>query len=60
MTQLLTAADVAETLAVSPDTVLRIAQQGKLAWLRIGSRLVRFTPEAVEAYIESNCSNGPR
>ena len=60
MTKLLTAADVAETLAVSPDTVLRLARRGKLAAVRIGPRLVRFTPDSVERYIEENCSSGPR
>ena len=55
MIQLLTAADVAKTLAVSPDTVLRLVRRGKLVAIRVGPRLVRFTPEAVDRYIEQNC-----
>ena len=51
MTQLLTAAEVAETLAVSPDTVLRLARRGKIKAVRVGPKLVRFTPAAVEQYI---------
>ena len=52
MIQLLTAADAAEMLVCSPETMLRLSRQGKLVSVQIGERLVRFTPEAVEQFIK--------
>ena len=47
---LLTTGDVAERLALSQVTVKRLLAAGSLRCVRIG-RSVRFTPEAVSAFI---------
>lgn len=46
----LTAKQVAERLGVHPAVVYRLAQQGEIAHLRIGTA-VRFPEEAVEEFI---------
>ncbi len=54
MIQLLTADQVAEVLVCSPATVRRLAREGKLASIQVGARLVRFTSETVEQYVEAS------
>ena len=49
---LLTMGDVADELQCSKDTVRRYARDGKIEFLRIGSRL-RFEPAAIEAFKEA-------
>lgn len=48
---LLTAEQVAARLAVSPDTVWRLARSGRLPRVDVTGRLYRFDPAVVEAYI---------
>jgi excisionase family DNA binding protein len=49
MTDLLTAEEVAERLAVRPNTVLRWATAGKIPAVRLGARTIRFEWDAVRA-----------
>ena len=54
---LLTMGDVADELQCSKDTVRRYARDGKIEFLRIGSRL-RFEPEAIAAFKEAQKGTG--
>lgn len=49
--KLMATQDVADCLGVSVTTVKRLVRAGELRPLKVGSRLVRFTPEAVEDYL---------
>jgi hypothetical protein len=51
LTHLLTPAEVAAALQVTPKTVQRYAVEGLLTRIRLGGRLSRYTPENVEALI---------
>lgn len=48
---LLSRADVARRLNCSPDTVKRLARRGLLEERHVGPRLVRVTPESVDALL---------
>jgi excisionase family DNA binding protein len=51
--RLLTTREVAERLAVSPDTVLRWHRSGKLpGGRRLGCNVLRFDAAEVEAWLE--------
>ena len=43
---------LAEKLAVTPITIYRLVDQGKLPALKIG-RAIRFRPQDVDAFLES-------
>lgn len=49
---LLTPDQVAARLAISKRTVLRLAAEGKLPFIRLGTRLIRFDPERVESWLK--------
>jgi excisionase family DNA binding protein len=51
--QLLTAAEVADELRVTERTVRRWSRAGLLEPVRLGGRLIRFTPESVDSLIRS-------
>ncbi len=48
---LLDAEQVAEMLGVTPHTVRRLSRAGLIQRVELGARLVRFTPESIEALI---------
>lgn len=48
---LLTAAEAAEALSVSPRTLWTLTQSGQIPSIKIG-RLVRYDPEALRRWIE--------
>jgi excisionase family DNA binding protein len=48
--QFYTVRTLAERLAVTPMTIYRLVDQGKLPAVKIG-RSIRFDPEAVEAFL---------
>ena len=51
---LLTPNQVAARLAISKRTVLRLAAAGKLPFIRLGTRLIRFDPERVESWLKES------
>jgi excisionase family DNA binding protein len=50
--RLLTTRQVAERLALSPETILRRVRAGELPAFRIASNALRFDPDAIEAFLE--------
>ena len=48
---LLTARQVAELLAVSPETVLRWTRRGKLPAIKLPSRAIRYRPDELERWL---------
>ena len=52
---LLTIREAAEMLCVSDSTMRRWIDDGKMAYCRLGPRIIRIRPEAVEDFIE--CSD---
>lgn len=56
---LLTARDVAEMLAVSPETVLRRWRAGELPGFRLAPNVLRFHAADVDAWLEGRRVNGP-
>jgi excisionase family DNA binding protein len=55
MSQLLTAKQAAEFLAISERKLWELTHSGKIAATRIG-RLMRYTPESLQAFVEANTS----
>jgi len=51
MPSLLTPTEVAHLLSVTPRTVQRYAREGRLARIKIGNRLSRYTRASVEQLI---------
>ena len=51
--RLLTTRDVAELVSLSPETILRRYRAGELRGVRLGSNVLRFRPEDVDAWLES-------
>ncbi len=58
MTPLLTERQLAEFLAVSPDTVRRLRDQG-LPYVRLGKRLVRYPAVQVTEWLEQHVRHEP-
>jgi excisionase family DNA binding protein len=56
---LLTPVEVADLLRVTPRTVQRWASQGRLERVRLGGRLVRYTPDSVQALIHPENETSP-
>ena len=52
MSALLTTRQVAERLALSPETILRRVRAGELPAYRIASNALRFEEAAIDAYLE--------
>lgn len=52
MTRLLTAREVAEDLALVPDTILRWAQHGKLPSIVLPSGQIRFSEDDLAGWLE--------
>jgi excisionase family DNA binding protein len=50
--RLLTTRQVAERLALSPETILRRVRAGELPAYRIASNALRFDEAAIDAYLE--------
>jgi excisionase family DNA binding protein len=59
MPQLLTPAQVAELLQVTPRTINRYAVDGRLRRVKIGQRLSRYRREDVEALLDGTDANAP-
>ena len=53
MSELLTGDEVAQRLRATPRFVRRLVAERRIEYVKVG-RLVRFTPEAVAAYVERN------
>jgi excisionase family DNA binding protein len=51
--ELLTGDEVAQRLRATPRFVRRLVAERRIEYVKVG-RLVRFTPEAVAAYVERN------
>ncbi len=56
---LLTAREVAEMLAVSPETVLRRWRAGELPGFRLAPNVLRFRADDIEAWLQGRRVNGP-
>ena len=56
MDPLLTVQDVADRLSVDPKTVRRWAWSGELPFVKLSSKAIRFTPDAVDAFIAERAS----
>lgn len=56
---LLTADEVAAILRVTPRTVRRWTRAGLIEPIRLGGRLVRYTPAAVDRLISHKTSEAP-
>jgi excisionase family DNA binding protein len=57
---LLTSKEVAAVLRVTPRTIRRWTHDGLLEPVRVGRRIVRYTPESVEALLRpENESSSP-
>jgi excisionase family DNA binding protein len=52
--ELLKPANVARELAITSRYVLILAERGRLACVRIGSKAVRFRREDVDAFVEAH------
>ena len=52
MNTLLTTREVAELLAVAPETVLRRVRAGQLPAIRLASNALRFRESEIEAFLE--------
>ena len=59
MSELLTTAEVAKTLGLSPYQVTAERKRGRLHYSRIGPRLVRFTERDLEDYRELLARESP-
>jgi len=57
--RLLTAREVAEMLAVSPETVLRGWRAGELPGFRLAPNVLRFRADDIEAWLQGRRVNGP-
>ena len=57
---LLTTRQVAEFLAVSPETVLRKIRTGQLEAIRLSSNALRIRESELEAYLERSTYRGDR
>ncbi len=55
--RLLTARDVAELLAVSPESVLRWTRRGDLPALRLPGGAVRYRPDELDAWLEARSTD---
>lgn len=59
MDKLLSVKEVAEILSVNPMTVYRLVETGELPHVRIGSRTIRISREALDAYTQPKETKGP-
>ena len=55
--RLLTTRQVAEWLALAPETVLRRYRAGELRGIRLASNVLRFRESDVEAFLETGLSS---
>lgn len=56
--RLLTAREVAEDLALVPETVLAWAREGKLPRIVLPSGQIRFRPADMDAWLEARSTSG--
>ena len=56
---LLTTREVAELLAVSPATILRRVASGELPGYRLGSNVLRFSADELDAWLEARREKCP-
>jgi excisionase family DNA binding protein len=57
--RLLTARELAEMLAVSPETILRWTRRGELRAIRLPGRAIRYREAEVEEWLEQRATNRP-
>ena len=55
---LLSRAEVAQRLGVCPHTIQRLTRRGILPAIVFNRRLIRYSPDAVEAYIKAAAVGG--
>jgi excisionase family DNA binding protein len=58
--RLLTPDDVAEMLGISRSSVYQLVREGQLAYVRVMSNRIRFTPEIIQYFIEMHTFCLPR
>lgn len=51
---LLTSPQAAKFLNVSPRTLWELKKSGKIEFVPVGPRLVRYAPEDLQAYVDEN------
>jgi len=56
--RLLTARELAELVAVSPETILRWTRRGDLPAIRLPGGALRYAPAAVEAWLAARTTAG--
>lgn len=60
MTRLLTSRQVADVLALSPETVLRKYRGGEFRGIRLASKVLRFRESDLEQYLEQRADDRVR
>lgn len=55
---MLTAREVADSLGLSPETVLRWARTGKLPSVRLSNRAIRFPQAAIDRWVAERATPG--
>jgi excisionase family DNA binding protein len=60
LTRLLTTREVAERLALSPETILRRVRAGEIPAIRIATNALRFREEDVAEFLELRIERGRR
>ena len=60
MSELLTAAEVAERLRVKPSTVSGWAREGRIPSVRLGPKTIRFDGDAVVDALKNRSDGGNR
>ncbi|MEX0756090.1 MAG: helix-turn-helix domain-containing protein [Actinomycetota bacterium] len=56
LSELLTAAEVARRLHLRLDRVYQLVAVGELEAVRIGPNTLRFTPQALERFVETHAA----
>lgn len=54
MTNLLTQREVCRELRICPKTLQTLRKSGKIEYMRIGHRTIRFSQDAVEKFLKEN------
>jgi excisionase family DNA binding protein len=55
-TRLLTTREVADLVAVSPDTILRWTRRGAVPAIRLPGGAIRYRPEAVDSWLDDRAT----
>jgi excisionase family DNA binding protein len=55
-TRLLTTREVADLVAVSPETILRWTRRGAVPAIRLPGGAIRYRPEAVDSWLDARAT----